>query len=462
MSLSLKQIYSTLFFVGLFFMPFNSWEGILQFGEFQRESSAIFFMLGFILLLLDFFIKRKIVFPNSKLLFPLIAFLLWCILSVFLNYDTVVDNFFKKTTGTNRFYRQFFALILSTCFFTMLYFNVLQKYTVRELILKVRLVLLISFLFVFFYGLLEVLYIYFHLYPARVILDLLDYFPFTEFDSHTGGRISSVTWEPPALAAFLITVSAWMFSYMKTHKSLVKYFPTLGILFLTYYSGSRTAMIVVLLQLIVFLFLILKFNDFKKLVLSIILLSSTLGSLVFMTNSEKIIIDINKKIESLDFKGNLKKNISNQSRFGIQHANMQIFYENPITGVGFGQQGFHARHYYPTWAKNDNYEFRLLYLNKNVKAFPPGYNLYVRLLAETGVIGLILFLSIILFMFKFSFVFIRSRLTDINTLGVICFVSILGYALNFMQIDTFRIYGFWLIFVILTVFQNLYKKEASN
>lgn len=454
MNLSLKQIYTTLFFVGLFFMPFNSWEGLLQFGEFQRESSAIFFMLGFTFLLVDFFRQRKIVIPNSTLLIPLALFLTWCILTIFFNYNTVIDNFFKKTTGLNRFYRQYFALIMSCCFFTILYFNALKDYTVKTLLLNVRFVLLISFLFVLFYGLLEVSYIYFHLYPAKVVLDWFDYFPFTEFDSHTGGRISSVTWEPPALATFLITVAAWMFSYMQSHKTIIKYLPTLGILFLTYYSGSRTAMIVVLLQLIVFLFLFLNFEEFKKLTLTTLILISVAGTVIFSSNSEKIINDINKKIESLDFKGNLKKNISNQSRFGIQHANMQVFEENPIFGVGFGQQGFHARYYYPTWAKKDNYEFRLMYLNKNVKAFPPGYNLYVRLLAETGIIGLILFIFLIFSLFKVSHNFIKSSSRDLNSLGIICLVSILGFSLNFMQIDTFRIYGFWLTFVILMLFQK--------
>ena len=59
--------------------------------------------------------------------------------------------------------------------------------------------------------------------------------------------------------------------------------------------------------------------------------------------------------------------------------------------MGFGQQAYKARPKYPKWATENNYEFRLWYLNDKVKSFPPGYNLYTRLLAETGIIGFFIF-----------------------------------------------------------------------
>ena len=43
---------------------------------------------------------------------------------------------------------------------------------------------------------------------------------------------------------------------------------------------------------------------------------------------------------------------------------------------------FESRKKYPAWAKKNNWEFRLKYLNQNDKRFPPGYNMYLRILSE--------------------------------------------------------------------------------
>jgi hypothetical protein len=49
----LKQLYTILFFIGLFFFGFNEFEGIPLLGEFQNEAGAFFFIAGFALLIAD-------------------------------------------------------------------------------------------------------------------------------------------------------------------------------------------------------------------------------------------------------------------------------------------------------------------------------------------------------------------------------------------------------------------------
>lgn len=445
MKLTLKSLYTFLFFIGIFFIPFNSFEGIKQLGEFKRESAAYFFLLGFVFLLLEIFLLKKISLPYNKKLIKLMGFfIIWICFSIILNFPEVLLSFYKKTTGLNRFLRQFFALTLSCVFFFLLYWNVLKNMSNRETLFKIRKVFLYSFIVVSIYGFFEILYIVFGISSARYILNIFNYFPFTEFDVDVTNRISSVTFEPPALATFLITVSGWMFSYILTSKSIYRFIPTLLILILVYYSGSRTALIVVFIQLIIFLSLILT-REQKK--LSLLYTSISIFFVTFfvlITNSDKIVNDVEKKIESLDFKGNLKSNVSNQSRFGIQYANFVVFTENPIAGVGFGQQGFHAINHYPIWAKKNNYEFKEIYLNKNNPNFPPGYNLYIRLLAETGIIGFLIFITILYIIIKESKMAIKKGQTETKILGIISLISFAGYSLNYLQLDTFRIYGFWI------------------
>lgn len=460
MNVTLKKIYIFLFFLGVFFIPFNSFEGVKQLGEFKRESGAYFFLLAFFVVLLDFFLKKKISFPlKNKVLVLILVFLVWTLFSIAFNLPFVLESYYKKTTGLNRFGRQFFALILSSVVFFTVYWNMLKSYNAEEILIKLRRIFFYSFLAVSIYGFFEILFIVFGISSSKIVLDLFDFFPFTEFDVDSSKRISSVSYEPPALATFLITVSGWMFSYILTGKNILKYIPTIVVIILTYFSGSRTALIVVFIQLFVFLWITLSRN---KMILSAMVLCVFffLASItVFFSNSDKILSDVGKKMESLDFKSNLKKNISNQSRFGIQYANLVVFSENPLLGVGFGQQGYHAINHYPIWAKKNNYEFDQIYLNKSNPMFPPGYNLYIRILAEMGMVGFCIFGVLIFTLIKESNNLRKSKDVSIRILGIITLVSFLGFILNFMQLDTFRIYGFWICIAVLIRLMFLVKSD---
>jgi len=418
--------------------------------------------LGFIFLIIKCFKKNKFYIPyKNKIFIIIIIFLVWCLFSFLINYPDAQIHYYKKTSGVNRFIRQYFALILTVLFFFIFYINVLKNFTNTEIFLKIRRIFLFSFLIVSLYGILEILFIKFGFYPAYKVLKLFDYFPFTEYDTDISKRISSVTFEPPSLATYLIMISGWMFSYIKTNTSLLKYLPGLFVLILTYYSGSRTALIVIFIQVFVFLYLVLTKNQKKYLILFLSVFVLINVSLIAITNSDKIINDFEKKIESLDFKSNYKKNVSNQSRFGIQYANFKVFLDSPITGVGFGQQAFYAINYYPLWAKKNNYEFKYIYLNKNISSFPPGYNLYIRLLAETGMIGFLIFIYLLFLSFKQLKNVISSSNGNDKILGFILLTSLLGYSLNFLQLDTFRIFGFWLSIAILIRINNN-KKVILN
>ena len=187
----------------------------------------------------------------------------------------------------------------------------------------------------------------------------------------------------------------------------------------------------------------------KVLIIVTIGLISLLSILAVLSKDNKAIKDISKKIESLDFVGNLTKNVSNQSRFGIQYSSIQVFKSNPIVGVGFGQQSFTGRHLYPSWATKNNWEFEQIYQNSKERSFPPGYNLYTRLLAETGIIGFFIFLFLIYTTFKQTKRLIRGDDYETKTVGVILLITFIGLYINWLQIDTFRVYVFWLSLCIL-------------
>ena len=451
MKVTLRHTYTLLFLLGVFFIPFNSYEGISFLGEYRKDAAIIFFLFSFLFFAIDSAFKRKIRLPQNNIFFQiLLLFVGWLILTTVFNGYTVSQNYMKQTSGLSRFIRQFFSLLIALFLFITTY-NLAWKYSLKAVFLLLRKWFLYSFVFVTIYGVLETFVVYFRVEELKPVLLLFDYVPFVDvFLDFKFNRISSVAYEPPFLAIYLITIAGWMFSYILTSKGVKKYIPTIALFFLMFFSGSRTALIVVLLQFIVFLAAIFTVSKKYRLIIQrLLILISTIFLLLFIFNGKKVYNAIETKIESLSFKENLSDNISNKSRFGIQYTSLLIFLENPILGVGFGQQGYHARNKYPKWATSNNYEFELFYLNDNIKSFPPGYNIYTRLLAETGIIGFLIFISFIVLIFYQCNKLIKHR-TDIEkVIPIVLLVSFVGFAVNWLQFDSFRVYGFWICFAIL-------------
>ncbi len=451
MKISLKQIYIFFFLLGIFFIPFNSYQGISFLGEYSKDGAVVFFLLSFFFFLIDAAIKKVISIPYRNLFFQFLTLLLlWLILSTLLNIPSVLENYIKQTSGINRFIRQLFSLSIALFLFIMMY-NIAIKFSTEKIFLLVRKTLLYSFIFVAFYGFIEILFLVFHFNSLKGFIEIFDYFPFLESNlDMKHGRISSVSYEPPFLAIYLITTAGWMFSYIITSKSVLRYLPTFVVIILTFFSGSRTALIVVLLQFVVFLSVLFSLQKkYREILKKLLLVLSAIALVLLMFNGKSVINSIDKKVESLNFKKNLTENVSNRTRFGIQYTSLLIFIENPIIGVGFGQQSFHARDKYPEWATNKNYEFELWYLNDSIKSFPPGYNMYTRLLAETGIIGFFIFVLFLILLVYQSKKLIKHQDGIKKTLSIVLLVSFIGFIINWMQIDSFRIYGFWICLALL-------------
>lgn len=446
----LRKLYTILFFLGFFFFPFNTYEGIPLLGEFKSEAGAIFLIAGFLVLCVDVVCSGKIHIPYKNLIFQLVMFfLVWCLITTLLNINTVLSNYFKQTSGINRFIRQYFALLLSILVFLILYINVLAKMHLKEILFKIRKIFLWSLVVASVCGFLQILISTVGYHFFYKILELFNYFPFLEVNLFPQERISSICYEPPFLAIYLITISGWMFSYIITSNNPFRFLPTICILVLTYFSGSRTGLVVIFIQLMIFSVFLYKDQKFKKYIINFGLVFSLFFSVLLVLNGEKVLKSVSEKMDSLDFKKNLTKSVSNQSRFGMQYASLKVFLENPIIGVGFGQQTYHSRTHYPIWATRNNYEFTLFYKNKKERAFPPGYNIYTRLMAETGLVGIILFLMILYFSINEIRLLIKIAKGEEKVLLMILLISLIGLFVNWFQIDTFRMYGVWLSLAIL-------------
>ena len=453
--ITIKNIIIPTLLLGIFFIPFNSWSGIGFLGEYYRDSCFLFFSFAFVLVLF----KRRINIPLKNLIFQfLILFILWSILATLFNVHNMADYYFKQTSGFSRFTNQFGSLIIASIIIPLTFYNGFKWININKTFRLIRRVVLASLIIVLIYSIIEILIVKFNMVNLKKpLLNLFDYFPFTEAKTDMRlRRISSVTFEPPALGTYLLSIAGWMFSYILTEKKNFKYLPTVIVLFLGFMSGSRAAFFAIIIQFIIASIIFLKNKNLTRNLYRVIIGFSTVSILTITYFSEPIYNYIKKEINSFKLDDSTHS-LSNKSRFGIQQAMFYVFLENPISGTGYGLQAFESRKKYPTWAKKNNWEFRLKYLNQNDKRFPPGYNMYLRILSETGLVGLLFFGLMLLQVFLWCFNNLKS---ENSIIAFIILISMIGFSLNWLKMDSFRIYFFWLCLALIWVVEQ--RKISQN
>ena len=450
--ITLKQIYTLFFLLGMFFIPFNEFDGLSFLGEYKDEAASYFFLLGFGVVCVENVLAKKICFPyKNPLIILLMLFVFWTFLSTVLNYETVSHNFYKQTSGISRYIRQTISLLISAGCFSFLFWNVIKDMELTKSIRKIRKILLYSFVFVAVYGFVEIAIVYAGMGFLRPVLNLFDFFPFVNTKLHASGRIgiSSVTYEIPALGNYLIFVAPWMLSYIFTEKKWIKFVPSLVVVILMLFSNARAAFVVIGLQLICFVLILLHDERYRKITAFGLKTVSVLVLALVILKSGTIYKAVSERADQLNFSKNLTQSVSNKSRFGMQYAALQVFNENPVSGIGFGQGTYHMVPHYPYWATTNNWEFKYIYKNQQDKSFPPQFNIYTRLLAETGLIGTLLFVLLATLPIYYSLMYWKKVSFGNKYIGTIFLLSFIGFAVNWLQVDFFKQYGFWLCLVLL-------------
>tara|TARA_B110000977_G_scaffold73987_1_gene100115 strand:+ start:1446 stop:2873 length:1428 start_codon:yes stop_codon:yes gene_type:complete len=466
----LKRAYHFLFFIGIFFIPFNSdipkFLGFL--GEYSADSSPYFFMVSLLLLVIYQLLKGKIFIPFKTVEYQIfLCFILVLFIATIFNIDHIFNYYFKKTSGPIRLIRQTLGLLIGSVFFFYTFVNVCRDYGAVRFFYKIRKLFFISFIIVLFVGALEFAITTLAIEALNPFYRIFNFLPFVEVSlDYKMMRLSSITYEPPALGTYLITIVGFMFSYIITEKKLTRFLPFLCVVILAILSKSRTAMVVILVQAIVAFFLAYYYyKDFRKYFNRVIVFGLAATIVISFIYKEPLSAAIEERVASLNFtKTKFKQSsnsISNKSRLGIQVAMIETIKRNPLLGTGWGQQAYVSKNHYPNWAVKNNYEFSNLYLNQNVRSFPPGFNLYLRIAAESGILGLIVFAYFLYVTVKNLIYWLRNdKKTKYITIALL--ISFSGFILNWLQIDSFRIYGFWLCLAIFIILKKELHGKKNN
>lgn len=395
------------------------------------------------------FFREKVYIPRAYSFYAFVLLLIWFFITGIANFTDIMEAVFKGTTGTTRFIIQYGTMMFYFLFALYIY-NLFCKLSLssKKILFLFENAIILSAYIMGAYSFFEITSLLGCGY-AREIVNTID--SFFRINAVQGDivaylRIRSLTGEASYFGMYCGVIMPWLAwrAFVKKISLMKKAF---NIAFFVYYivlivfSTSRTAYFIVLLEL---LFFIISYR--KEIMQNLISTVAKALGFLFLSSiillwsiSSATIVEINVWDVLLSFMNSSNNNydLSNIARIGSQLAGAYMFLDNPFFGVGYGQYPFYYADYVPSWAWISK-EVQFWSSNIPGTAMAPSHGIYARLLAETGAMGFWLWL-VILFMMIWE---VGS--SGLNLDRKICFIiSIVALMLFGFNIDTFRIFYYW-------------------
>lgn len=131
------------------------------------------------------------------------------------------------------------------------------------------------------------------------------------------------------------------------------------------------------------------------------------------------------------------------TRYALAAAAWAVFQDHPLLGVGLGQSGFYLFGRMPDWALDRNPEMAFL-LAPWSWTFPNPKNLWVRLLAETGLVGMLFFVVFLLLCAAASFALLSRRAAVYRLTGLYGMVAVPAVVISGFSLDTLALPTIWI------------------
>ncbi len=144
------------------------------------------------------------------------------------------------------------------------------------------------------------------------------------------------------------------------------------------------------------------------------------------------------------------------ARAAYTSSTWRTYQENPITGVGLGASGFYIYSHLPDWALTTVPEIARQ-LDPTNRLYPNPKNLYLRLLAETGLVGFFIFMAFLFSVLGDALHALQSKTPIARYLGIAGIFTWFAVALYNVTQDSFATPNIWINFGILigmTVFTS--------
>jgi O-antigen ligase len=155
------------------------------------------------------------------------------------------------------------------------------------------------------------------------------------------------------------------------------------------------------------------------------------------------------QIERIDNPTAYLLSIGGGPRLGLISASYSIFEDSPWLGVGLGQSGFYILDRLPFWLFNKENEV-LEMLVPGAHVFPNPKAVWVRLLAETGIVGFALFLAFVLILVASSLRLLKRDNRRAQFVGIFGIMSLLAVVLEGFSLDSFALPTWWVAFALIS------------
>lgn len=395
--------------------------------------------------------KRKIYITDVSKLYTF--FILWCIGSTLMNINNIIGVRFKGFLGERVMLEDLFVLIWLLCFIIYYTNTLYKKDNVIFWIYKaIKISFYISLVFAIIQGIamsgsdiamdiyISTQKIFNVQYANRVDLGMPDYLP----------GIIGTTKEPSAFGNYIAAIFPWLVLgavYLK--RSIISKLLCILAIICVVFSYSRTAYGTILVELIVMMLFIFnkKLINIKTIIFSIFFIGV---AIYFISNNDEILEKFLGVIFSFSDEAELGRMTSNITRFSLQVAAFNMFLDNPLLGVGIGQFGMHSVDFLPLWAYLSP-EMSIV-TNTAAGSIKYGcYNTHLRILAENGIIGFILWAVLILKGIK-NYLCVLSNVNnkDKNIVKLILLSYIMSIT-GFINYDVYIFFYYWLFLILSSV-----------
>lgn len=425
----------------------------------KYDFALVISALGVFLWLFNcIYFRQKIYVPASNSFKILFAFCIVIILSDILNIENVFNVTFKGFSA-EQIAINTAASFMATILISVYVFNVLKRnFNSITLINMLEKMMLLSLIIMGGYSFFELLSLL-GVVEARGIVNLIDGIlrkESVENDIFNYFRIRSLTYEASIFGTYCGVVFPWLLMKCIDKKISVYarlFFSAVFVYFiiLVIFSFYRTAYFSIAIEFFLILFFLTKKNkiSWKRVFIYFCMSVGIIIVLVYLFTeyvlSQSILsnIDVWGVFESLtDSSGNSTQYLSNVARFSTQVAAFNMFLDNPLFGIGCGQFPFSYQYYVPYWAWES-----IEVVNWSTNFVEDGLNgcfgIYVRILAECGIVGELLWLVFLLLLFK------EVYYAQLAGNGKICLiVSLVALVLYGWNFSEFRLMYYWFFFPV--------------
>ena len=455
-----------LIFASFILLPIDNFPYFQFAGEIGRRLSLYPFIIAIPIIIVLSFINRKTLIKElNNTIFKIIGiFYIWTIVSIILNFSNILHNIFKGRTGIEKLVLQLLVLTFMLLLFYSVYYIVKNNNLGFN---EIRRFIMISFLIVGIYCIFELL-------TLLNIIDFSEIIKKISYFIHNDNRgifyergIRGFSGEASYFGMYISFILPWIFSYIFTERKIKYILLFLYMLLITFFTKSRFAIAIIYLQ--VFLYFILFMTNFKTKIDKKKLISVFLVCIVVVSVSINLIYDrggydkygnsasgvsIVQLIESITN----PNNYSNIARIGLMRTAINMGVDNPVAGVGLGQFAFNANKYVNPNALI-SHEVQN-WLDNNTEAWTPAFSIHTRILAEQGVIGLIIWITLwsyVLFKILKKW---KSKKEDYYGLTLI--VSICGVLAAGFNADTYAFAPYWILLALSICYLTNTKNKKIN